>query len=178
MHGMSFPRSRFSNTNPLDNCTQWSFNSKKREVVKTAQAVLSDAVKATSELLMAKREAISFIIVHLNVARYPLQTGVALQETAYALKRAQAQRFKDSGYDEEIAIEVPFVIQYADFSGCTMREATDDILFKAKLSEEFLAKTELLRLTYFKKVREVRSKSELPSIIEDFMLDCYHPQLT
>lgn len=107
------------------------------------------------------------------MARYPVMTGIWQQETVYINKRLQAIAFRDAGYPEDVAPNYPYVLQYADLTGSTLRQAADDIIFKAKLDEDFLAKTELLRLKYFRLVREAEKPEEVAEAYKAFVRESY-----
>ena len=118
--------------------------------------------------------AVGNVMRELSFVRGKIWTGVAFQETVYAEKQREAGKFRNAGYREEDIMEYPLIVQYADFAGTSLREAADDILFKAKLDLEHLAKTELLRLRYFKKIREAKDPAELREISMALYRDCYH----
>lgn len=152
---------------------RWTWKEKTRTFVKTRPDVLTDGLIARSRLAVSKHGAISRIIVNLNQACYKVRTGFEFQETVYLTKKLQAQKFKDSGYDENVIMEYPYVLHYADYAGIPLKEAADDILFQAKLDDQHLANTELLRLRYFNKVRDATKPEQLPAIFEEFLRDCY-----
>ncbi len=81
--------------------------------------------------------------------------------------------FRESGYDESMAIECPYVLQYADFSGISLQQAADDILLKSKFDRDLLMKTELLRLKFFRRIKEAQKPEEVALVIRDFFNDYY-----
>lgn len=99
------------------------------------------------------------------------------QPTTYVLKRMQAEKFKSSGYDETIEPEVPFVAQYADFADLSMKQAADDIIFKAKLDQDMLLRTEGIRLKYFRLLRDSATPQEVMKVVEDFRRENYFNSL-
>ena len=109
--------------------------------------------------------------------RYPVSTGVLFQETVYLTKKAQASAFKEAGYPEDDILEYPYIIQYADFANIPLKQAADDILFKARLDDELLAKTELIRLKYFNAIRSARTVEEVAPIYEAFTRESYRNAL-
>jgi hypothetical protein len=151
----------------------WTWNGKSRKFTSTRADVLTNDLVEKSRLVMHKLRAILQIINSLSLARSSLKTGIDLQETVYMTKKIQAQHFKDSGYDENIILECPYVLQYADITGLPLRVATDDILLKAKLDDDLLAKTELLRLVYFGKIRKASRPEEIPTILEEFNREAF-----
>lgn len=151
---------------------RWSWT-RDRTFIETPPQLLTNEVRAQSRLAVAKIDAISRIIYRLNFTRYPVRTGVEFQETVYLSKRTEAERFKAAGYDESSMFEFPYVLQYADFAGISLRQAADDILFKAKLDDDVLAKTELLRLKYFHAVKTALTPEDLPHITESFVREFY-----
>ena len=134
---------------------------------------MTDSLRSRSNLAQAKVDAMTSIISNLTQVRHKVGTGVLLQETVYAVKRAQAKAFKDSEYDETCAGEFSYIVQYADFAKIGMRQAADDILLKAKVGDDSLIKTELLRLRYFNKMRDARNAEEVAEILKKFYTDCY-----
>ena len=157
----------------LDKYPEWTWKWTERKFVRTLPNALTEDLRAKSRLAIAKLEAITRITHNINVARYKVRMGLGLQETVYLTKKIQAQRFKDSGYDEGTIMEYSYVLQYADYAGISLKEAADDILFKARLDDQFLANTELLRLRYFNKIRNAANSGQLPGVMEEFMRDCY-----
>lgn len=151
----------------------WTWNGKKRLFEKTNPELVDRKLRSRSKLAESKREVIGHIINHLGHARHSLRSGIEFQETVYLVKRMQAQAFKASGYDENRIEDCHYVVQYADFAGISLRQAADDILLKAKFDDEILAKTELLRLRYFNKVKQAQDPEELPAIFEEFTRNCY-----
>ena len=97
-----------------------------------------------------------------------MRTGLDFQETIYLAKQTQAQRLKDSGYDERLIVESPYVVQYADSIGIPLEQAVSEILLQAKLDHEFLAKTEQIRMQYFTEVKRAKTPQELESILTAF----------
>ncbi len=158
---------------PADSLPKWTWSKKTRTFSPTRVDVLTDVLRAKSRLAAAQVSTIAEIMRSLSSARYKLRTGVDFQDVTYQLKREQAQKFKDAEYNEEISMLVPFVVQYADFAGLSLKDAADDILFKAKLDDEVLLKTEGLRLKYFDLVKKASDPEELPKIYQDFLRDYY-----
>lgn len=168
-----FHRAIFSAIMKLGDYSRWTWDRKTRTFSKTRKGVLNDHIIAKSRLAESKCHTINKIINNLNSARFNVGTGVQFQETVYLTKKMQAAVFKNSGYDEDLIIEYPYVLQYADYANLSLRQATEDILLKAKLDDELLAKTELLRLKYFNKIKKATAPDQLPVIYEEFICDCY-----
>jgi hypothetical protein len=161
-------------TAPSEEYSSWAWDRTNRLFQKINPALLTQEVRLRSRLASRKRDVLYTIIRGINIARYPVATGILLQETVYLNKKIQAERFKDKGYPEERAIEYPLVMQQADFAGVSMQAAADDILFKAKLDDELLGKTELLRLKYFNAVKKAATLEELKSMDKEFTRECFH----
>ena len=151
----------------------WTWDREQRVFAETQQDLLTDVIRAKSKLAVSKFIAITRMLTSLNRARDKLRTGLQFQESIYLTKKTQAQAFKDSRYDENVIMEYPYVLQYADFANISLKEAADDILFKAKLDDQYLANTELLRLRYFNKVRDATEPEQLSAILEEFQRDSY-----
>lgn len=152
---------------------KWTWDTKSRKFIKTNKSLISRSILEKSRLAESKRNIISKIMNSLTNVRNKVGTGVAFQEAVYLTKRMQAHGFKESGYAEELIMKYPYVLQYADYAKLSLKQAADDILFKAKLDDGLLAKTELMRLTYFNKVRKATDPNQLPAIYEKFIRDCY-----
>ena len=60
------------------------------------------------------------------------------------------------------------MIQHADYANIPFKQAADDILFKAKLHEEMLAQTEILRIKFFNKIKKENDPAALTQIVSDF----------
>jgi hypothetical protein len=153
---------------------EWKWNVKLRTFSRTDPRLVTDTLRNRAELARRKMSAIDFVTRRLSAVQGTLRTGVTLQETVYTAKRLQAQRLKDKGYTPDSPTDYLFVVQYADFANISLKQAADDILFKAKLDDEKLAQSELVRLTYFKKIGEAKTCEEVASARASFMSDYYH----
>jgi hypothetical protein len=94
-----------------------------------------------------------------------------MQEAVYITKKTQAQRYKDAGYQGD-DLEYPYVMQYADFAGLSMRVAADEILLKATFDDEVLLKTEFFRLKYFELIKNMNDPGQADRITLDFRREC------
>lgn len=153
--------------------THWTWDSRTRQFIPTRSDIHNESVESRSRLLVAKHDLLYNLIFNLNIARYPVRTGIDFQETVYLTKKMQAQRFKDNGYDESAILEYPYVLQYADHTGIPLRQAAEDILLKASLDDQLLAKTELLRLKYFNLVKGADDPKKLPNMYQEFIRECF-----
>jgi len=95
-------------------------------------------------------------------------TGFLAQEAIYLKKYLEAQRLVDQSFSKEAVAQSPYVVSYADLCGISVEKATAEILLQAKLDHEFLAKTELLRLRFFSRVRRAASDAEIIDILASF----------
>jgi hypothetical protein len=152
---------------------KWTWKRETRTFVETRPDLATRDMQARSVLATEKIRTIARVMTVLNIVRHKVRTGVDFQETVYLTKRLHAQQFKDSGYDEKEILKFPYVLQYADYADISFRQAADDILLKAKMDDEFLAKTELLRLRYFKEVKLAGDPEQLPDIYERCRRECY-----
>ena len=172
-HYVQIPSPGWFDSGSSDRYIRWTWHYKRRTFSPTPPDRMTDSLRSRSNLAQAKVDAMTSIISNLGQIRHKVGTGVLLQETVYAVKRAQAREFRDSGYDETRIGEFPYVVQYADFANIGMRQAADDILLKAKMGDDSLLKTELLRLRYFNKMRDVQNAEEVAGILKKFYTDCY-----
>jgi hypothetical protein len=152
---------------------KWRWDRQSREFVETRPDVLTEDLIARSRLAVRKVRVMSQIVFHINAARLELRTGVDFQETVYLTKAMQAQRLKAANYSEDLVMESPFIVQYADFAGISLEQAVEDILLKAKIDEQHLARSELLRLVYFNRLKSATSPEQVNGICDEFMRECY-----
>jgi hypothetical protein len=152
---------------------EWTWDWETRLFSPTPKELLTAELRQRSALAVKKCRALWEISYELSVARYPVWSGLLMQETVYIAKKTQAQRYKDLGCPETDAVSYPYVLQYADFSGLTMRAAADEILFKARLDEDLLSKSEFLRLKYFNLVKDAMTTSEIDPILKRFRTETY-----
>jgi hypothetical protein len=174
--GMRSPH--YATDYPLDGLppiayVEWQWLPRPRKLARTDSAYVTNEIRSRSALAQARLRSYTRIVHFLNVARSSVDCGVSMQESVYTTKRAQAQSFRASGYDESQPADFPYVLQYADYARISMKEAADRILLKAKLDEHTLAKTELLRLKYFDRVRAAKAPQDLKKVDEEFMLEYF-----
>jgi hypothetical protein len=150
----------------------WKWQNGSRTLIPTPAQFITDELRQRSALARQKCQALLEVGKVLEIARYPVWRELILQETIYLNKKAQAQKYKDHGYPENETVKYPYVVQYAEFSGLPMREAAEEILFKAQLDDERLAKTELLRLKYFNLIQQA-TDHQLKTILEQFRTELY-----
>lgn len=149
----------------------WSLNSRKFEP--TRPDVLTPEIDARSRLAIKKLHAVAHIMRMLSIARSRLTPGILLQETVYLTKKIQAHAFRDGGYDERAIFQYPYVLQHADFAELSYKEAADDIILRAKLDDDFLAKSELLRLTYFAQLKSLTDPADIAPLLEAFTREAF-----
>ena len=152
---------------------EWTWQKRERLFTKTTPTLLKPELYERSNLATAKSGSFRRMILTIGNMRNSVTTGIPLQESVYITKKLQAQRFKDGDYTEHDLMNYAYVVQYADLKGISLQQAADDILLKAKLDDDMLAKTELLRLLYFNKAKEAQTIGELKIILDDFNRDCY-----
>jgi hypothetical protein len=173
-HGVNWPNYglNFSLEDMRPYCG-WAWDWEKRRFSPTPRRAVTPELRQRSDLAIRKCEALREIVFELTVARYPVWRGVLMQEHVYAKKREQAQAFKLAGCPEDQALFYPYVLQYADLVGMPLAEAAEEILFKAQLDDEYLAKTELLRLKYFNLMKDATKVEEIEPIMKSFRRDTY-----
>lgn len=125
-------------------------------------------VRARSALAMCKVDALSRIARKISRSRSQLRAGVDFEESVAILKRTEARRFKDTGYDEARIFEFPFLMEYADYAGVSYTQAAKDVALASRMEEEILAKTEIVRLKYVALVKKASTKEELDRILVEF----------
>jgi len=147
---------------------EWSWDYSQRKFKKTNPSIITEDARECAILAAKKVEAISWVIYSINRHRTKIYTGLYFQDHIYAEKERQALRLKDGGFDERLATEAPYVVQYASDSGISLRQASEEILLQAKLDHEYLAKTEKTRLALFKKIRLAKTSEEVEETISNF----------
>lgn len=150
----------------------WSYT-RDRMIVPTRPDVLTDRIKSLSRLAVAKENAVSGMVRDINAARLRRSGGLLFQEQIYLKKQLEAERFMASDYDESTMLDYPYILQYADFAGITPRAAADEIVLKAKMNDDEMAKTEFLRLKFFQKLKNVTTPDEIPGVLEEFRRELY-----
>ena len=149
---------------------EWSWNRRHRRFLPMPNP--TDDLRQRSLLALKKAQALFEITLSLNMLRYPVANGLGMQETVYITKKMQAQRYKDAGCPKE-PLAYPYVLQYSEHSGLTMRAAADEILFKAQLDDEVLLKTEGFRLKYFNLLKDIIDVAQLDPLIHDFRRELF-----
>lgn len=152
---------------------EWTWEISKRRLVKKGGKP-SKELSEKSHLAIRKHEIINIIAENLNLVRFKKSTGVFFQDKVYMTKRLQAETFKSSGYNEDTIMEYPYVMQYADYAHLSFKEATEEILLKAKLDDQYFANSELLRLKYSNKLKRAQTIKELETILKEFQSDCFY----
>jgi hypothetical protein len=174
-HGVNWPNYR--KNFPLEKVDSqtyphWIWDGTARLFSPTPPELVIPELRQRSALAVKKCRALWEVIYELSALRYPVWRGLILQETVYAAKKAQAEKYKDAGYPKD-ALPYPYVLHYAEVSGLALRDAADEILFKARLDDETLARSELLRLKYFNLIKAAMATDELKSILDQFRSEAY-----
>lgn len=99
------------------------------------------------------------------------KTTLAFQELIYLSKKVEALRFKDQGYKEEDILDYPYILQYAELANISYKQAADEIIFKSKLSDATLAKTEQMRLKHYRILKEAKTVEDLEEALKNFKID-------
>lgn len=152
---------------------EWTWSPGQKRFVRANAGAVTDDLRRRSRLAVEKGRIIDKIMKNLSIARYPVATGVLFQESVYLAKKAEAESFKKAGHPDADLVPYPYVVQYAEFSGLTLQQAADEILLKAKLAEDLLSRTELLRLKYFERIKLAADTDVLPAIFRSFMHECH-----
>lgn len=157
---------------------RWTWEYRTRNFTKTPEHALIDEVRAKSRLAVARVNAFNEIMKGINYTRYQFRRGVEFQESVYLAKRLEAKDFMERESGENVAHEYPYLMQYADFADIPLRQAAEDILFKARLEDTYLVKTEYLRIKYFNATKNETDPAKIPAIIKEFNRECYTSNLT
>ena len=149
---------------------EWSWDRRGRAFNKTNPLIITDDMRDRAVLAAKKVEAVGRVIFWINRLRAKTNTGLLFQAAIYAEKERQAVALKDADFDER-RDSAPYVVQYADDSGMSLREAAEEILLQARLDHEQLAKTEKLRLALFKKIKRAKTPEEVGEVMDTFRKD-------
>jgi hypothetical protein len=133
--------------------------------------IIKEDLKQKSALLSEKYNCLINIMHFIEIQRSANKKTLAFQEFIYMSKKNEALTFTKLGYPDNNILEYPYILQYAKYKNINYKEAAKSILFKSKLSEGVLVKTEALRLKYFNLIRTARTVEEVLKIYSDFMLD-------
>lgn len=179
VHATDVTRPNYTHGLPFDpydvpSYVEWTWDYKSRTFVRMPAEKIRAELRERSLLAMAKIPIVRRMTANLNAIRHHAHTGVHFQETVYMTKKMQAQEFKKAGYPEDAIIDYPYVLQYADYAGISLKQAADDIIFKSKLEDEKLAQSELLRMKHFNKLKEATRIDQLPDILQHFLKDAFH----
>ena len=146
----------------------------KRQFVPMRKDLVTAELQGRSQLAVVKSDALGRIVYELSMLRFPVWRGVLMQEAIFIIKKTQAEQYKQAGYPDTADIfNYPYVLQYAEVSDLHPRQAADEILFKAKLDDDVLLRTEFLRLKYFKLICDATKMDEFEPIMRDFRHDAY-----
>jgi hypothetical protein len=148
---------------------EWAWERGERKLRKSnIPASRAESIKERAVLASAKARAFDRIIAAVQINRVELAQSIGYQDVVYVMKYIQAQRFKDSGYDESKILEIPYVLQYADIANIPLSQAADEILFKASLDTSRFVKTEALRLKFFRMIKEAPSVAAVRKAMQMF----------
>ena len=151
----------------------WTWDKPTRSFIPTRPDVITETLRMRSALATVKGHAFGLISKDISLARMRTWGGVMFQDTVYIIKRIQAQACKDSGYDELRSFEWPFVVMSADESNVDLKTAADEILLKAAMNDEILARTEQIRLHAMNRLKQTRDPNEIPEILKETSRMCW-----
>lgn len=134
---------------------------------------VNEAVRAKSQFVQKFYKIFKEIyqVIEYRRLRESGKTTLAFQELIYAAKRAEAERFRDHNYNVENILDFPYILQYAELKNISHKQAADEIIFKSKLSNNMLAKTEFMRLKHFGLLKEAKTIEELEEVHKNFKID-------
>lgn len=156
-----------------DDYVRWIWSGDTTPFVRTPNGIITDDLRIRARLTTARRDAIEFVMRGVSQAREFHVSGVLFQDDVNQEKKIQARRFLETGADESLLMEFPYIAHYADHAGISMSQAAENILFVSRLSDARLSNSELLRWRYFAKIKKVKDPKEFPAILEEFGRDSY-----
>ena len=146
-------------TNELENlkARPWEWVYKPSLMTNNLVHVGGTSVMERSQFLQQKLWVYYDILSLLNYARARVSPVLNQQDMVYLEKERQARLVREGN-----TTDCQMVRDYADFAGCSLIQAADQILFKAELTRDVYANTERLRMTY---LRDLRNCSNTEDII-------------
>jgi hypothetical protein len=124
-------------------------------------------VRKAALLAAKKAEAFGEVARTLAYMRSMVMSAVPLQDAVYTSKRLEAERFLREGTSAD-PLEYPYIMQFADLSGLAPQQAAEEILLKARLTDDLLLKSEYFRLKYLELLRETSSIGAVDFILIGF----------
>jgi len=146
---------------------QYTWDRETRTFKSTPAELITDELRYRSALMMRKVRALNEMGDLINMIRFPLWSGLILQEQIYQAKKAQAQRYIDQGYPQSERLKFPYILHYAELEQISMKDAADEIAFKARMADETLSKSEFLRMKYFNAVRDTPNHEDVELLTEE-----------
>lgn len=161
----------YKNLEKSENIYEFKIDPKNGYLVKNTNIV--DNLKDKSAIAKCKYQYFSkmYNVIEFRRLRNTGKKSLAFQELIYMAKKQEANLFKGLGYPEKDILEYPYILQYAEYKNISLKQATDEILFKAKIGDTTLARTEILRLKYFNKIKEAKTKEEVEKAFKEFESD-------
>lgn len=148
----------------------WSWDFGKKQFKTTKPELIDNAKRERSVLATKKAEAITKTMEWVNRMRARSYTGFFFQESIYAKKEQQARELRARDHTEEAARKAPYVVQYAEDRGISLRAAADEIIFQAEQDSDILLRSEKTRLELLRKIRAAKSPHEVDAMLEAYLL--------
>src|SRR5215510_3087448 len=139
-----FPLARAS----YDTYPNWTWNTTHRRFTPAMKPPKTE-LRQRSLLAVKKGHAFCEFSRIIATARYNQASGLLLQEEVYAAKLQEARDWRAAPKGD-----YPFIKQYAELAGLSVNVAAQEILLKAKMATDELAKTEYFRLKYMRRLRQ------------------------
>jgi hypothetical protein len=137
------------------------------------------SMKERSDLARYKHKILAemYFVLELRRIRLSQKRSLAFQEMIYTAKASQAKEFLEKGCPEDRILDFIYVKQFGDYKKIPYKQAAEMIIMKHKMSESFLARTELLRLKSFNSLKKAQTKEEMNIVLKEFQEDAEYRQL-
>lgn len=148
---------------------EWSLDAVTRTFRRTRPGIVTEEKRQRAIFAEQKAAAAREAILIVNSQRNKLVSDLYFQDAIYAEKEREALEFKASGFDERVVPHaMPFLAQYAQSSNIPLKQAAEEILLRAQLDRDHLARTEQVRLALFAKIRSAASAAEMRNVLDTY----------
>jgi hypothetical protein len=138
-----------------------------------SKAKATKEILSHCELLSSRSRYLNRVTRVVTRARNRFAPSEKYADLVEILRRDQAVKFRDAGYDESMIQDCLFVFQYAQVKKMTPQEAAEEIIFRFKLFEASLWKTEEIRMKYYDLFSNAKTVEETHEFFQEFIREYY-----
>lgn len=165
------PHYRFTNfliDLPPPEYPNWTWFRKSKHFLQTHPDILTDDLKHRSQIAVEKAKALEVVVKKIGSIHAEGKHAL-IRENIELRKYLDALRFRMDNRDEMRPAAHPFVSQHAALMNITPHAAAAELILAGEEHERVVADTELLRLTYFEKIRKASTLEDIETIRKDFV---------